>query len=110
NLPRTLKSTIYTSPTLTDAYYYRGNVSSPFPPNVEVVGDALVWSHSAIVNVRSWAVYKSTSNTCTLVKVLPRVTTYSTVDSSGDYVVTAVNRLGVEMDSDPVTVLTTVVG
>ncbi|KAK0055151.1 UPF0748 protein YngK [Biomphalaria pfeifferi] len=110
NLLTTLKSTVYTSPTLTDVYSYRGGVPAPASPNVAANGAVLDWSGSPKANVRSWAVYKSTSNTCTLVKVLPPSTTSYTASSNGDYVVTAVNRLGVETDSNPVTVVTAVVG
>ncbi|CAL1546694.1 unnamed protein product [Lymnaea stagnalis] len=108
-LTTALKSNVYTGPTLPAVYYFRGGVTAPAAPTVTANGGTLSWSGSLKANVRYWAVYRSTSNTCALVKVLDVSTTSYSVTGSGDYVVTAVNRIGVETDGNVVTV-TTVVG
>ncbi|KAI8783831.1 UPF0748 protein YngK [Biomphalaria glabrata] len=105
----TLKSSVYKHPALPDKYSYRGGVPAPAAPKVTASGPTLDWSGSSHENVRSWAVYHSVANTCTLVKVLNAATTHLDVSGQGEYVVSAVNRLGEETDGNLVTV-TTVVG
>ncbi|XP_059152756.1 glycosyl hydrolase YngK-like [Physella acuta] len=104
----TLKGSVYKHPALPGVYGYLSGVDAPAAPKVTASGSTLDWSESSHTNVRSWAVYHSSANTCTLVKVLsPSHTSYA-VTGTGVYVVTAVNRLGHETDGNQVTITTAV--
>ncbi|CAL1546695.1 unnamed protein product [Lymnaea stagnalis] len=104
----TLKSSVYQHPALPDVYTYRSGVAAPAAPVVKANGATLDWSASKKDDVRSWAVYHSAANACTLVRVVHAATTSLAVSGTGVYVVTAVNRLGAETDGNPVTVETVV--
>ncbi|XP_059152729.1 glycosyl hydrolase YngK-like [Physella acuta] len=104
----TLKSSVYKNPSVLPAFSFRSGVPAPAAPRVTASGATLDWSGSNKDNVRSWAVYQSTATTCQLVKVLGPATTSYAVPGTGDYVVTAVNRLGAETDGNTVTISTVV--
>ncbi|WP_414754895.1 glycoside hydrolase family 10 protein [Anabaena sp. CCY 9910] len=95
DISATFQNSLYTTPAIAPAMPWQTATTPPPPKELQVNNRRLSWQPGDNQPVRSWTLYRQTSNNWILQRVLSAGTTFATVQP-GTYAVCAVDRLANE--------------